>query len=194
LENAPHIAASQSAMVVSRHPETGERHLDLLQWGLVPRWTKDPPKTKHPINARAETVATSGIFRDAFAQRRCLVPSDAFYEWKTTEGRKQPYAIARHDRQPMALAGLWGDFRWPDGTVPRTYTIVTTSVNAEMAGLHDRMPVILEASGWPAWLGDTPGEPQGLMRPAPDGTSRTWPISTRVDTPRNNDAALLAPL
>ena len=98
------IAPSQDAMVVRRHPETGERHLDLLPWGLVPHWSKDPPKTKHPINARAETVATSGMFRRAFAQRRCLVPADAFYEWKATEGGKQPFAIVRQDGQPMAFA------------------------------------------------------------------------------------------
>jgi putative SOS response-associated peptidase YedK len=79
-------------MVVRRHPETGERHLDLLQWGLVPRWSKDPPKTKPPIYARAETVARSGTFRGAVAQRRCLIPAHAFYEWKVVEGGMQPFA------------------------------------------------------------------------------------------------------
>jgi putative SOS response-associated peptidase YedK len=148
------IAPSQDAMVVRRHPETGERHLDLLPWGLVPHWSKDPPKTKHPINARAETVATSGMFRRAFAQRRCLVPADAFYEWKATEGGKQPFAIVRQDGQPMAFAGLWEGYRWPDGTVLRTFAIITTNANAELTGLHDRMPVILDRADWPAWLGE----------------------------------------
>ncbi|HET6234386.1 MAG TPA: SOS response-associated peptidase [Acetobacteraceae bacterium] len=113
------IAPSQSAMVVRRHPATGERHLDLLQWGLVPHWTKDPPKTKHPVNARAEAGATSGMFRGAFAQLRCLVSADAFYEWKVPEGSTQPYAIARHDGQPMANpssqsspAKASGDVKW----------------------------------------------------------------------------------
>jgi putative SOS response-associated peptidase YedK len=120
------IAPSQDAMVVRRHPDTGERHLDLLKWGLLPSFTKDPAHAKRPINARAETVATSGMFRSAFDRRRCLVPADAFYEWKGVEGDKQPYAIAPVDGQPMAFAGLWEGFRWPDGTVARTFTIITT--------------------------------------------------------------------
>jgi putative SOS response-associated peptidase YedK len=89
------MAPTQDAMVVRHHPETGERHLDLLKWGLLPYFTKDPARARRPINARAETVQTSGMFRSAFAKRRCLVPADAFYEWKVVEGGKQPYAIAR---------------------------------------------------------------------------------------------------
>jgi putative SOS response-associated peptidase YedK len=188
------IAPSQDAMVVRRHPEAGERHLDLLQWGLVPHWSKDPPKTKHPINARAETVATSGMFHGSFAPRRCLAPADAFYEWKATEGGKQPFAVARHDGQPMAFAGLWEGYRWLDGTVLRTFAIITTNANADMTGLHDRMPLILDQADWPAWLGEAEGDRAALLRLAPDGTLRTWPVSTRVNAPRNNDAALLAPL
>jgi len=151
------IAPTQSAMVVRRHPDTGQRHLDLLSWGLLPHWTKDPARAQRPINARAETVAKSGMFRGAFAQRRCIVPADAFYEWRAVACGKQPFAIARQDGQPMAFAGLWEGFKWPDGTVARTFTIVTTSASADVAGLHDRMPVILEQPGWPAWLGEAEG-------------------------------------
>jgi len=88
------VAPTQDAMVVRHHPETGERHLDLLKLGLLPYFAKDPVYAKQPISARAETVATSGMFKSAFARRRCLVPADAFYEWKPIEGGKQPYAIA----------------------------------------------------------------------------------------------------
>ena len=109
------VAPTQSAIVVRRHPETGERHLDLLQWGLLPSWTKEPAKAQRPINARAETVATSRLFKGAFKARRCIVPADAFYEWKAVEGGKQPFAIARQDGQPMAFAGLWEGCRWQDG-------------------------------------------------------------------------------
>jgi putative SOS response-associated peptidase YedK len=180
-------------MVVRRHPESGERHLDLLQWGLVPSWTKDAATAKtKPINARAETVATSGMFRGAFASRRCLMPAEVFYEWQPTETGKQPHAIARQDGQPMAFAGLWEGYRWPSGDVLRTFTIVTTSANAEMAPLHGRMPVILEPPDWPRWLGEAEGDPAALMRPAPDGTLHTWPVSRAVNTPRNNRAELLA--
>jgi hypothetical protein len=95
------------AMVVRHHPETGERHLDLLKWGLLPYFTKEPVHAKRPINARAETVATSGMFRPAFAKRRCVVRANAFSEWKAIEGGTQPFAIARQDRQLMAFAELW---------------------------------------------------------------------------------------
>jgi putative SOS response-associated peptidase YedK len=113
---------------------------------------------------------------------------------QASEGGKQPFAIARHDGQPMAFAGLWEGFRWPDGSVLRTFAITTTSVNANMAGLHDRMLVILDQPDWPVWLGEADGDRAALLRSAPDGTLRIWPVSTRVNTHRNNDAALLAPL
>jgi putative SOS response-associated peptidase YedK len=113
------VAPTNDCAVVRRHPDTGARHLDLLTWGLLPYWTKEPAKARRPINARSETAATSGMFKDALARRRCLVPADAFYEWKGIEGGKQPYAIAREDGQPMAFAGLWENFRWPDHDAER---------------------------------------------------------------------------
>jgi hypothetical protein len=100
------VAPTQDAAVVRGHPQTGERHLDLLTWGLLPYWTKELSRARRPINARSETAATSGMFKDALARRRCLVPADAFYEWKVVEGGKQPCAIARQDGQPMAFGGL----------------------------------------------------------------------------------------
>jgi putative SOS response-associated peptidase YedK len=178
--------------VVRRHPETGARHLDLLKWGLLPYWTKEPTRAQRPINARSETAAKSGMFKDALARRRCLVPADAFYEWKVIEGGKQPYAIARQDGQPIAFAGLWESFRWPDQTVTRSFVIMTTTPNAEMAELHDRMPVILEQPDWPTWLGEAEGDHVALLRPAPDGLLRVWPVDRRVGSPRNNGPELLA--
>jgi putative SOS response-associated peptidase YedK len=122
---------------------------------LVPHFTKDLKTARRPINARAETVASSGMFRGALAARRCLVPADAFYEWKAVADGKQPYAIARADGSPLAFARLWEGWRSPDGETLRTFTIITTSANAEMAQLHDRMPVALEPIDWPHWLGET---------------------------------------
>jgi len=194
LELSWNVAPTQLAPVVRRHPETGERHLDLLKWGLLPYWTKEPVKAQHPINARAETVAKSGMFRRAFEQRRAIVPADAFYEWKVVVNGKQPYAIARQDGEPMVFAGLWEGFRWPDGTVTRSFAIITTAGNAEMAELHGRMPVILEPEDWAAWLGEAEGDPGSLLHPSPDGTLRTWPVDRRVASPRNNGWELLKPL
>jgi putative SOS response-associated peptidase YedK len=185
------VAPTNDCAVVRRHPQTGTRHLDLLTWGLLPYWTKEPARARRPINARSETAATSGMFKDALARRRCLVPADAFYEWKVVEGGKQPYAIARQDGQAMAFAGLWESFRWPDETVTRSFTILTTTPNAEMAELHDRMPVILEQQDWPIWLGETAGDHAVLLRAAPDGLLRVWPVDRRVGSPRNNGPELL---
>ena len=187
------IAPSQSAMVIRRRPETGERHLDLLRWGWVPHFTKGLKMARKPINARAETVARSGMFRGAFARRRALVPATAFYEWRTDAeaGGKQPYAIARKDGQPMAFAGLWESWRLPNGEVLRTFAIVTTDANATMRQLHDRMPVILEPDDWPVWLGELAGDPSGLLRPAAEGVLRLWPVSRAVNSVRNNTPDLL---
>jgi putative SOS response-associated peptidase YedK len=146
LPNLPpswNVAPTQQAMVARRHSETGDRYLDLLKWGLVPYFTTDLKPARRPINARAETVATSSMFRGALAKRRCLVPAGAFYEWRTEPTGKQPYAIARTDGDPLVFAGLWEAWRYPDGEILRTFTIITTAANATIAELHERMPVIL---------------------------------------------------
>jgi putative SOS response-associated peptidase YedK len=188
------VAPTQAAMVVRRHPESGERHLDLLSWGLVPHWTKDPARAQRPINARAETVATSGMFRSAFAQRRCIVPADAFYEWQARPEGKQPYAIARTDGQPMAFAGLWEGIRLPDGSALRSFAIVTTAADGAMTSLHGRTPVILEAADCALWLGEAAGDPAHVLHAAPEGILRWWPIGRAVNAVRNNGPELLQPM
>ena len=194
LPNTPpswNVAPTQAAAVVRRHPETGERRLDALRWGLVPHFTKDLKACKRPINARSETAASSGMFRGALAARRCLVPADAFYEWRAVPSGKQPYAIARKDGTPLAFAGLWESWRDPAGEVLRTFTIMTTAANADMSALHDRMPVILEPAAWPVWLGEVEGDHGGLLRPAAERTVRLWPVSRVVNNVRNNGRDLL---
>jgi len=185
------VAPTQPAMVVRRHPESGERHLDVLRWGLVPHFTKDLKAARKPINARSETAASSGMFRGALASRRCLVPVDAFYEWKAMPDGKQPYAIARRDGAPMAMAGLWEGWRAPDGEVMRTFAILTTAANATMSVLHERMPVILEPEAWPRWLGEVDGDATALMQPVPGNVLHLWPVSRAVNSMRNNGAELL---
>ena len=186
------MAPTRDAPVVRLHPQTRDRHLDLLRWGLLPYWAKDPKSTRQPINARSETLATAPTFRDALARRRCLVPADAFYEWQATEEGKQPYAIARADGQPMAFAGLWEGWRGADGTVLRTFTIVTTNANPVLRPLHERMPVILEAADWPMWLGERDDEPVSLLRPS-SAELRVWRVGKAVNSVRNDSAALLEP-
>ncbi len=186
------MAPTRDAPVVRLHPETRARHLDLLRWGLVPHWAKDPKSVRQPINARAETAATSPMFRDALVRRRCLVPADVFYEWQATDDGKQPFAIARTDGQPMVFAGLWEGWRGTDGTVMRSFTIVTTSANATLRALHERMPVVLEPQDWPAWLGETETDPTTLLRPSA-AEFRVWRVGKAVNNVRNDSAALLEP-
>jgi len=184
------MAPSRAAPVVRLHPETRARHLDLLTWGLVPHWAKDPKATRQPINARSETAAVTPMFRDAFARRHCLVPADAFYEWKAVDGAKQPWAIARADGAPLVFAGLWEGWRGADGSVIRSFTILTTAANNALRDLHERMPVVLEMADVPVWLGETEGDAGALLRPSL-AAFRTWRVSTRVNNVRNDDAGLL---
>ncbi|HEY5300411.1 MAG TPA: SOS response-associated peptidase [Acetobacteraceae bacterium] len=176
------VAPTQPALVIRRHPETGERHLDQVQWGLIPHFTKDlkavPQADQRPCGNRRH----SGMFRAALASRRCLVPADAFYEWRV---------IGRRDGAPLAFAGLWEGWRSPDGNTVRSFAILTTSANATMAVLHDRIPVILEEDQWPIWLGEVESNAPDLMQPAAEDVLRLWPVSRAVTSVRNNGAELL---
>lgn len=187
------MAPTRDAPVVRLHPETRERHLDLLRWGLVPHWAKDPKSVRQPINARAETVATAPMFRDAMARRHCIVPADVFYEWQATEQGKLPFAIARADGAPMAFAGLWEGWRGADGSVIRSFTIITTSANATLRPIHERMPVVLERADWALWLGEAEGDAGALLRSSA-AEFRVWRIGTAVNNVRNDAASLLEPV
>jgi putative SOS response-associated peptidase YedK len=183
----------------------GVRRVDAFHWGLVPGWAKDPKVGSRMINARAETLATKNAYKPALKRRRCLIPADGFYEWQKLEGvkRKQPYFISRPDGEPYAFAGLWEVWRGPKdaegnrtGDPLRSATIITTTPNSEMAKIHDRMPVILPASAWDAWLDpdnddlDTLGK---LLVPAPAELTRLQPVSTLVNNVRNKGPELMAP-
>ena len=189
------VAPTLDMPVVRRHPETGRRSLDLLRWGLVPRWAKDPSGGARLMNARADGVADKPSFREAFARRRCLVPADAFYEWRDEGARtKQPYAAALATGEPMTLAGIWEGWKAPDGTWLRTYSIVTTDAHPRLTPLHHRMPVILPRASWSVWLGDTPAGREdllALLQPFDAAAMSIWPVDRRVNKVAENDAALL---
>ena len=191
------MAPNKEAPVVRRHPTAGHRDLSLLRWGLLPHWTKDLQGARRPINARGETIASTPMFRDAFARRRCLVPANAFYEWQTTPSGKLPWAIARQDGAPLVFAGLWEGWRGPDGAIIRSFVIVTTGANEALQPLHERMPLVLEPPDWPRWLGDEPGDDLGdvksLIRPS-QAAFRTWRVSTAVNNARADASSLLDPV
>ena len=200
---APNIAPSWNVAptdplpIVHYDAKAGTRDLEVMRWGLIPYWAKDIKIGFSTINARAEEIDTKPAFREAFRQRRCLVPLDNFYEWKKTGTGKQPYAIALADRHIMALAGLWETWRSPAGERIRSFTIVTTTPNELCAELHNRMPVILKSDAWPAWLGEAPAAmPQlkALLAPYPADEMICWPVSARVGNVRNNDPGLIEPI
>ncbi|SDH76431.1 SOS response-associated peptidase [Propionivibrio dicarboxylicus] len=137
---------------VIRHSPEGKRVLHLLSWGLLPHWVKNPETANRPINARIETLSEKPYFRDAYHKRRCLIPAEAFYEWKRDGKAKQPYRFTPNKEAIMAFAGLWESWKAPDGEVLRTVCIVTTVANDVMKPVHDRMPVILAEDSWAAWL------------------------------------------
>src|SRR3954454_17642769 len=153
------VAPTDSLPIVRYDQKAGHRTLDLMRWGLVPYWSKDIKIGFSTINAMAETVDTKPVFREAFKRRRCLVPIEAFYEWKKLGPKeKQPYAIALADRGLMALAGLWETWRSSAQETVRSFTIITTIPNELCAPIHERMPVVLRPELWATRLGEQAAE------------------------------------
>jgi putative SOS response-associated peptidase YedK len=185
------ITPRQEALVIRRHPKTGERRADALSWGFLPHFTEELRGAPRPINARAESIASSPLFRSAYhAGRRCLVPATLFFEWHTGTNGKQPYAVARADGTPLVFGGVWEGWRGADGRIIRSFAILTTPAGADIAALHERMPLVLSPDAWPLWLGETDLDPSALLQPAPAGTLRAWPVSDRVNSARENDSDL----
>jgi putative SOS response-associated peptidase YedK len=185
------IAPSQIVPTV-RIDRNGNRVLSAAKWGLIPSWTKSKSKTA-PINARAETLASSGMFRQAFNRRRCLIPADGFYEWQESKPPKQPYFIHRKDDRLFAFGGLWE--RWNDpgsGEVVDSCTIVTTSANEVMTPIHNRMPLILAEGDYERWLNrEIPGEEVAdLLKPS-HADLEARPVSTAVNSVKNDGPELI---
>jgi len=179
-----------------RDPETGKRRPVVMHWGLIPSWSKEG-KLKYPtFNARAETVSTTATFKDAWkAGHRCLVVTDGFYEWRKPD--KQPFAIACMGGALTVMAGLWDEWKSPQGERIKSCTIITTDANDLLMPIHDRMPVILNPTDWPKWLGEElahESELRALLGPYPSTGLHLWPVSKRVGNVKNNDASLDEPV
>jgi putative SOS response-associated peptidase YedK len=186
-------APGQELMVIRENHDTGERSLDLLRWGLIPHGCDDPSGGRKPINAKAETVARLPTFRDAYARRRCIVPVDGFFEWQSTGGTRRPYAVAMRDGSPFAIGGLWENCQSPAGIWVRTFCIITTPANVMVSRIHDRMPLILARGDLDRWLGSDKN-PADLLRSYPSADMRMWPVSTRVNSPDNDNPSILEPV
>lgn len=183
---------------VIRKPDEQIPEIVGLRWGLVPSWAKDPGIGAKMINARGETVAEKPSFRSAFKRRRCLVPMAGFYEWQKTAGAKIPHFIYLMNEPVFCVAGLYEYWPGKDGAAPiESYTIITTEANEMMARLHDRMPVILAEPDHAAWLdpkNEDTAAMQSLLKPYPAEEMRAYPVSTRVNSPKNEGPELIEPV
>jgi putative SOS response-associated peptidase YedK len=199
-------SAAAGAAQGSAGPGGEARELRVVRWGLVPSWAKDRSIGSRLINARAETVEVKPAFRRAFAHRRCLLPADGYYEWQRLDaatgasGAKQPYFICRSDGAPLAFAGLYE--LWRDKDLPEdheqawlwTATIITTSAPDELGRIHDRMPMVVQPDQWADWLDPSDDDPAGLMpmlAPAASAGLISYPVSTAVNSVRNNGPQLI---
>jgi putative SOS response-associated peptidase YedK len=184
--------APGTSMPVVVH-DTSNR-IELMNWGLIPFWSKDPNISYKTINARAETVASSPAFRESFRRRRCLVPASGFFEWRKTERGKTPYFIHLKDAELFAFAGLYDVWKDAEGRELRTYTIITTIPNDLVQPIHNRMPVILHPDDEAMWLDPKMNDTKALralLNPFPDALMEAYPVSRAVNTPANDTPALI---
>jgi len=189
------IAPTQPILAI---PNDGKNKADFFVWGLIPSWAKDPSLGGKLINARAETLAEKPSFRGGFKYKRCLILADGFYEWKSIPGSKPkiPHFIFLKNRKPFAFAGLWDEWRSPDGGSVRSATIITTEPNELMSTIHNRMPVILHPRDYSRWLAASPQTPAGLaslLKPFPAEEMSAHPVSALVNSPANDRAELVVP-
>ena len=191
------IAPTQKIPVIVKKEDY---HLQKMHWGLVPSWAKDLSGASRLINARAETVATKPSFRAAFKNRRCLIPTDGFYEWKGEKGKKQPWFISLPSGQPFAFAGLWEVWKdkqaLPDQPDYKSCTIITTAASKSVQDIHHRMPVILQPETYDEWLDPENQDVQQLESILQTKLIREFkrhPVSKLVNRVQNNSPANIEP-
>lgn len=198
------VAPSTQILVVARAGDGGRR-LGRMTWGLVPSWTKERRGSGH-INARAETVSEKPSFRSSFRTKRCLVPMDGYFEWRTVPtagssltGPKRAVYVTRTDGRPMAVAGLWATWRSPGSDeVLRSCCVITTAANAALARVHDRMPAVVEPEDWSDWLGESSNDEAESRRraldvlvPSEEGVLTMIEVGSEVNSVRNNGPQLI---
>lgn len=181
---------------------SGARQLEIMKWGLVPSWSKDPKIGFKLINARDDTIFTKPVWRKLILRQRAMIPADGFYEWQklasaTKKVLKRPYYIHPKQVDLFAFAGVWETWVGADGQELKTYSIITTEPNREMATVHNRMPVILHQSDEAAWLDPELNDRSAIapfLRPYEDNGLDLYQVSSDVSSPRFNQPSLIYPL
>ena len=206
LSEEPELAARYNVaptqeVATLRAGDDGERRFSTLRWGLVPHWADDPSIGNRMINARSESVADKPAFRTSFKRKRCLVLADGFYEWqKVSGGKKQPWYFRLENGEPFAFAGLWASWKPKDGgddEVLETCTLLTTDANALVKKAHHRHPVILPPEHLDLWLDPNVTDKEPLLAvlgPLDPEKMIAYPVSTRVNSPANDDPSVIEPL
>ena len=188
------IAPTDQIPIVRVDPRDGERELAMARWGLIPGWMREKPKIPH-INARAETVQRLPLFREAFAKRRCLIPATGFFEWQKVADGKQPWRFVRKDLEPFAFAGIW-EFARLGGEDVLSACIIVGEPNPLVAGVHDRMPVMLMPEDYDRWLDSDRAaeEARALLKPYDEALMRAYPVSRVVNSVKNDTPECVEPL
>jgi putative SOS response-associated peptidase YedK len=189
-----HITPGNYLPVVVKH---SPNQVELMKWGLVPHWSKEPKVKYSTINARAENLTSSSVYREPFKTKRCLVPANGFFEWKQTATGKVPYFIHLKHEPMFAFAGLYDIWKDAEGKEFKSFTIITTTPNEIMQPIHNRMPVILRKADEEEWL--SPDETDfekllHLLKPYPSEQMETYPVSTAVNRPMNDDPKVIQPV
>lgn len=198
IDMVPRYNIAPTQPIAAIWEQHGRREAHFARWGLVPGWVKDPREFPLLINARVETMAEKPAFRDALKHGRCIIPASGYYEWHTNPDKtKQPYYITLADDRPMALAGLYASWMGPNGKEIDSVATITVPTNNQLSHIHDRMPAILDEAAINDWLNVRDvraAEAYQLALPLPDGVLKFHPVSTRVNSARDDDPGLIEPV
>jgi putative SOS response-associated peptidase YedK len=199
IEDRPryNIAPTQQVVTVRKEDGKKSRKFTTMRWGLIPSWAKDMSIGTQTLNARSETVTTKPAFRDSILRKRCLIPADGFYEWQKMGSVKQPYCFEVGEGDVFALAGLWDEWKSPEGHIIESCTILTTTANSVVADLHDRMPVIVPPDKYDRWLDPDVNDFEAIrdiLKPFDASVMRRYPVSRKLNNSKIDDAESASPI
>jgi putative SOS response-associated peptidase YedK len=191
------IAPTQPVLTVREEQGKKSRKITTMRWGLIPSWAKDMSIGTRTLNARSETVTTTPAFRQSILTKRCLIPADGFYEWQKMGSVKQPYCFEVCEGDVFAFAGLWDQWKSPEGQIIESCTILTTTPNSLVADMHDRMPVIVPPDKYDVWLDPDVNAfdaIRDILKPYDASLMRRYPVSRKLNNSQNDDSDSALPV